>query len=99
MPHEWRDHPKLRGRFLAEYPDDLQVIVHDGGPRLTSHRPELIWVRITRGDGNLFRGRVLNQPEQLSSVSQGSEIQFLLPGGGEYPLMVTDRYLGERGFW
>ena len=99
MPHEWRDHPKLRGRFHPEYPDDVQVIVHDGGPRLTNHRPELIWVRIIHWDGNLFRGTVLNQPEQLSSVSQGSEIQFLVPDGGEHPLMVTDKYLGERGYW
>ena len=99
MPREWRDHPKLRGRFHPEYPDDVQVIVHDGGPRLTNHRPELIWVRITHWDGSLFHGTVLNQPEQLSSVLQGSEIQFLVPDGGEHPLMVTDKYLGERAFW
>lgn len=30
MNEEWRDHPKLRGRFHSEYPDDLQVVIHEG---------------------------------------------------------------------
>src|SRR4051794_39796076 len=25
----WQDHPKLKGRFLPNYPNDLQVLVHD----------------------------------------------------------------------
>ena len=40
IPGEWRDHPKLKGRFHESYPDDLQVMAHDGGPRLTDSRPE-----------------------------------------------------------
>src|SRR5215471_14876033 len=32
----WREHPLLKSRFHPEFPDDLQVIVHDGGPRLSS---------------------------------------------------------------
>jgi hypothetical protein len=99
MPHEWRSHLKLQGRFHPEHPDDIQVVVHDGGPRLTNHRPELVWVTIVRCDANLFCGTVLNEPEQLSSVSQGSEIQFLIPDGGDHPLMVTDKYLRERASW
>ncbi len=39
----WRSDPLLEGRFHPEYPDDLQVIVHDGGPRLTKNAPELMW--------------------------------------------------------
>lgn len=99
MPHEWRNHPKLRGRLHSEHPDDVQVLVHDGGPRVTSHGPELVWVTIVRWDGDVFRGTVLNQPEQLSSVCRGGEVQFLVPESGEHPLMVTDKYLRERADW
>jgi hypothetical protein len=95
----WRQHPRLRGRFLPEYPDDLQVLVHDGGPRLTDRRPELVWVRVTGGEGDVFTGRVLNKPHQLVTVSEGSEIQFIAPAGGEHPLRVTGKYLAERSDW
>lgn len=99
MQSEWREHPKLKGRFLPEHPDDLQVIVHDGGPRITRSTPEAVWVRITRIDGDVFAGRVLNHPDNLSSVREGSEIKFVMPDGSEYPVMVTDRYLRERAEW
>jgi hypothetical protein len=95
----WRGHPKLRGRFHPEAPDDLQVLVHDGGPRLTDRRPELVWVRVTGGEGDVFTGTVLNQPHQLVSVAQGSAIRFLVPEGGEHPLLVTEKYLRERPDW
>ncbi|HEX8115225.1 MAG TPA: hypothetical protein VF516_46175 [Kofleriaceae bacterium] len=42
----WRKDPDLKGRFHDSYPDDLQVLVHDGEPRRTSRQPELCWVRI-----------------------------------------------------
>ena len=45
----WRGHPKLIGRFNLEHPDDVPVLVHDGGPRVTDRRAELIWIRITGG--------------------------------------------------
>jgi hypothetical protein len=95
----WREHPKLKGRFLPDYPDDLQVLVHDGGPRITRNRPEAVWVRVSGMEGDVFRGRVLNQPHQLESVREGSEIKFVAADGAELPVMVTDRYLGERGAW
>jgi hypothetical protein len=38
----WREHPKFKRRFLPDHPDDLQVLVHDGGPRITQKRPELV---------------------------------------------------------
>jgi hypothetical protein len=94
----WRDHPRLKGRFQLEYPDSLQVLVHDGGPRLTDRHPELIWVSVTGGEGEVFSGRVLNQPHQLMSLSLGSQIRFIVPGG-EHPLLVTDKYLAERPAW
>jgi hypothetical protein len=95
----WRRHPKLQGRFHPEYPDDLQVLVHDGGPRLTDRRPELVWVRVTGGEGDVFTGQVLNRPHQLVSVSEGSAIRFIVPDGGEHPLLVTEKYLAERPGW
>jgi hypothetical protein len=96
---EWRNHPKLKGRFHESYPDDLQVMIHDGGPRLTGARPELVWVRVTGCSGDVFRGRVLDQPHQLRTVAEGSEILFVIPQRGKHPLLVTDRYLRERPDW
>jgi len=97
--NEWRQHPKLIGRMHADYPDDLQVMIHDGGSRLTSHHPEVVWVNITKCDGNIFTGKVLNQPNQLTSVSKDSEILFIMPDSGQYPLLVTEKYLQERSEW
>ncbi len=99
MFQEWREHSKLKPRFHPDYPDDLQVLVHDGYPRLSGHQPELVWVRITGCKNNIFRGKVLNQPMQLTSVSKNSEILFIIPDSGEYPLLVTEKYLQERSQW
>lgn len=95
----WREHPDLKGRFLPDHPDDLQVFVHDGGPRLTRNPSELVWVSVTGMEGDIFRGRVLNQPHNLKSVRQGSEIRFVMPKGSEHPILVTAKYLAERGAW
>jgi hypothetical protein len=46
VPHEWRKHPALQKRFHPEHADDLQVIVHDGGPRISDRKPELVWVTL-----------------------------------------------------
>ncbi len=99
MSSPWNEHPKLRGRFHAEFPDDLQVIVHDGGPHTCNRQPELVWVRVTECQDEVFSGVVLNQPAQLHSVAQGSQIQFIVPQGGQYPLQVTRKYLQERSDW
>ncbi|OWK44956.1 DUF2314 domain-containing protein [Fimbriiglobus ruber] len=99
MGKEWREHPKLKGRFLADHPDDLQVLVHDGGPRLSRNPAEAVWVTVTGMDGGVFRGRVLNQPHNLRNVRQGNEIKFVAADEAEYPVMVTDKYLRERGTW
>jgi hypothetical protein len=96
---EWREHPKLQGRFHEQHPDDIQVVVHDGGPRVTRVAPETVWVRITGNEGDLFTGVVLNQPEEVRSVSAGSSIQFRVPASGEPLLMVTEKYLLERSDW
>lgn len=95
----WRTDPRLKGRFPPDFPDDLQVIVHDGGPRVTTHVPELVWVRITSSSGDVFTATILNKPEQLTSVKLDSVIQFIVPEGGDYPLMVSPQYLAERSKW
>ena len=95
----WRSHPQLKEHFHPEHPDDLQVIVHDGGPRITDKRPEAVWVTVTDCDGDVFTGRVLNQPTQLHTVQQGQQIRFIMPAGSEYPVLVTEKYLRERLLW
>lgn len=46
----WHRDPDLRGRFHASWPDDLQVLVHDGEPRRTERKPELCWVRVVAAE-------------------------------------------------
>jgi len=95
----WRTHPNLKGRFHPDHPDDLQVIVHDGGPRTTESRPEVVWVTVTACTDDIFTGRVLNQPSQLRAIQQGQEISFILAAGCEHPVLVTEKYLRERPSW
>lgn len=95
----WRRHPKLEGRFLPDHPDDLQVLVHDGGPRVSRHPAEAVWVSVVGMEGDVFRGRVLNQPHNLTSVRQCGEVRFMVAAGAEFPVMVTDKYLRERESW
>lgn len=99
MAHEWCTHPRLRGRFHAENPDDLQVLVHDGGPRFTPNPPELVWVRVTGADGDVFSGCVLNAPVALEKTRQGDTIRFVVPIAGEYAIFLIEKYLRERSDW
>lgn len=94
----WRDDPRLSGRFHPQYPDDLQVIVHDGGPRTTSRRPELVWVRVVAARADAFVGQLLNAPHQLETAHLGDEI-FFVPAGNQHPIRVTAQYLAERPDW
>lgn len=81
MAHEWREHARLKGRFRPDYPDDLQVIVHDGGPLVSRNEPEIVWVTVTGMNGDLFWGRLLNPPHNIQTVRQGDEIKFVMPTG------------------
>lgn len=81
MANEWREHPMLKGRFAPDHPDDLQVVVHDGGPQITRNEPEVVWVTVTGMEGDVFRGRVGNQPNNLQTVHRGDEIKFVVPEG------------------
>ena len=95
----WRSDPGLRGRFHPQYPDDLQVLVHDGEPRRTGKRTEVCWVRVDGGEAGLYEGELLNQPHQLATVKAGERIRFLSGAGGKHPLHVTPEYLAERDGW
>lgn len=43
----WRADEVLRPRLNPNFPDDIQVLVHDGEPRRTNRKLEECWVRIT----------------------------------------------------
>src|SRR5436309_3534925 len=95
----WRQHPKLQGRFHPDFPDDLQVIAHDGHPAISGRGAELVWVRVTAAEGDVFKGQVLNKPFQLLNVAEGVAILFIVPEAGEHPLHVTTEYLAQRDSW
>ena len=95
----WRRDPLLAPRFHAQFPDDVQVFVHDGDPRRTRRGPELCWVRLKRADGGVYLGELLNQPHTLTSVKRGDTLKVLAVPGMPHPLQVTDDYLRERGQW
>jgi hypothetical protein len=86
-------------RFYPEYPDDIQVIIHDGGPRITHNRPEVIWVRVIGHKNDVFIGKVLNQPLNLTGTHQGDTISFIKPETSEFPIFTTAKYLHERSKW
>lgn len=101
MGQPWRDDPLLTGRFHPNHPDDLQVIVHEGGPRLSTSPPELIWVRLDGVlAGNLhttvYRGTLLNAPHRLPTLQRGSSILVLPVKSSPHPIRTTERYLSER---
>jgi len=93
----WRTDPRLMGRFHPRNPDHVLVLVHDGSPRLTSAQPEKVWVRLIASEADLYRGRILNTPEQVISVSQGSEI-WLKPSQ-HLPVFLPEKYMRERRHW
>ena len=68
MANAWREHAMLKARFLPDYPDDLQVVVHDGGPQITRNEPEVVWVENNCTEGNY-------------DIVIGNE-QYLLSGDG-----------------
>ncbi|MGA2363093.1 MAG: hypothetical protein ABSG73_11615 [Candidatus Aminicenantales bacterium] len=95
----WRNDPGLKGKFHPEFPDDIQVLVHEGGARIAKHPPEGMWVRVTGSLEGVYTGIVLNTPFGLTNVHKGLVIKFLMPQGGAHPVMVTDKYLAERDRW
>jgi hypothetical protein len=109
----WHRDPLLAAKFHAQYPDDIQALVHDGDPRRTRRGPELCWVRILRVDRaptrqvsadfepsrHIYIAELLNQPHTLDSVKRGGRIKLISVHGLPHPLHVTDAYLAEREEW
>jgi len=95
----WRDDPLLRGRFYEGHPDDLEVVVHEGGPKTTRSTPEVMWVRVHAKRGTTYVGTLLNQPHQLKTVHSGDEILFVVRKGFEHPFRVTEQYVEDRKGW
>ncbi|HEY4179146.1 MAG TPA: hypothetical protein VGM90_20020 [Kofleriaceae bacterium] len=69
----WRADPALQGQFHAEFPDDLQVMVHDGEPRRTQKVPEACFVRITSIAGSL---RLPHAPAGASPPFKAALLSF-----------------------
>jgi predicted nucleic-acid-binding Zn-ribbon protein len=108
MPQLWRDDPDLKDRFHPDYPDDLQVIVHDGSFRFTDTRPEVMWATIvnrlewthqTGETGYAYKAILLNVPQQLKTVKQGAEILLVAHKDYKFPIHVTHEYIMERDFY
>lgn len=97
---QWRTDAALKDKFHPKALDDLQVIVHDGGPRIADTQPEAVWVRISGilGD-NLYSGTVLNAPHQLKSVSKFDKISLTTDPALDFPVQVRQKYLDERARW
>jgi hypothetical protein len=99
MTFPWRDDPQLAGRFHPDYPDDLQIFVHDGGPRVSKCRPELVWARVVGASNGSYSAKVLNQPLHLKTVKQDDIVQFIVTDSCKYPILVSTKYLEERDRW
>jgi hypothetical protein len=101
----WHDDSDLKGRFHPQYPDDLQVLVHEGSFRFTDTKPEVMWLHILKrltwnhkSAGNMYAylGTVLNQPHQLKTVKLNDQILFVAKQGYKLPIRVTREYMDER---
>lgn len=97
-PKSWRTDSRLSGYLHPRNRDEVQVLIHDGSPYVTSAQPEKIWVKLLRAEGELYRGQVLGQPQQLISVGQGSEI-WLKPTPRTAPIFLPESYMQERPYW
>jgi hypothetical protein len=103
----WHDDPNLKGRFHPEYPDDLQVILHEGSFRFTEAKPELVWARIHEGLKLRFtshmtdpiiayRAILLNQPHHLKTFEVGQKFMLVAYAGYPHTISVTREYLFSR---
>ncbi len=71
----WTNDPETKGYFkMSDFPNDLQVVIHDGGLRISKNNPELIWVRTIGRDGDYFEGTLLNMPYNLKDFKYGDSV-------------------------
>lgn len=101
----WHDDPALQGRFHEKYPDDVQLLIHNGSFRFTRNAPEVVWVRITsrmefeRDDGKqatAYKAHLLNQPHHLEGFEKGSEVLLLADTDYQYTVYATREYVLQR---
>ena len=72
----WRLDPALANRFHPSFPDDLQIVVHDGSPRRTGRQPELCWVRIMAAENGPPRPNL--DSDEINPESQTVYVAELL---------------------
>ncbi len=96
----WNSNPELAGRTVKDYPNDIQVIVHEGHPRITGVTPEYIWVTITEYNNGVYSGKLLNKPSNLKTHQLNQIINFVVPANPKLPaLEVSPEYLKEIKNW
>ena len=104
----WREDPNFKGKFHPDFPDDLQVLVHEGSFRFTDTSPEVMWARIVAkmevtlqsGDKySFYKGILLNQPHQLKTLKLHQEIYLV--GAEKYPhaIRIAPDYIPDRPLW
>ena len=69
----WRDDPALS--FHPDFPDDLQIITHEGEPRRTGRQLELCWARVVALEGVLRFPTVSGIPKGAASLTS-SEVDW-----------------------
>lgn len=101
----WHNDPALQGRFHDDYPDDVQMLIHNGSFRFTTSAPEVVWVRITarmefeRNDGKqatAYKALLLNQPHHLEGFEKGADVLLLADADYEYAIYATHEYVLQR---
>ena len=92
-------HPFLKGRGQANHPNDIKVLIHDGGPKITEKCPELAWVTITGLEDRWVLGRIITEPKNLNSVFKGAQIKLVAFSTEYPPVLVTDKYIAESAKW
>ena len=99
-PDHWRRNPKTASKFLlADDPDDIQVLVHEGGRRTTQSKPELLYVRTTGQANNYYKGVLVDELQLLKSVQKGTEIIYKIQTGREVPVRLLPSYINELKDW
>lgn len=92
----WRDDARLRGRFNAGFPDDIQVLFLNPDPAAAG-KNEVMWVRIIERDpkADLFLGILLNAPNHLRDVADRDNVVFRFDSTAN-PLVAVNQGQGHR---
>lgn len=101
----WHTDPAMAGRFHPDFPDDVQVLLHEGSFRFTPARPEVMWaklighVAITGPQGRrigAYQVQLLSQPFELQSLHLHDQILAVCNNSYPYLIRVSESYLSER---